>query len=149
MKWDRNYQPHWSRSRTTILFLLLVLLLAACGASSSGHSAVPVHPTTVATSAPSPASTPVAVAQVKMVTQGSMYAFEPATLTVKVGTEVIWSNNSNAPHTVSSDMGLFDTSNPLGINPSQTYAFTFTKPGSYSYYCNIHTYMTGKIIVTA
>ena len=128
-----------------MLLLLLVLLLAACGSTSSGPSAAPVHPkSTVLTT-----STPRAVAQVKMVTQGSKYAFVPATLTVKVGTEVTWSNDSNAPHTVSSDMGLFDTSNPLGINPSQTYAFTFTKPGLYSYYCNIHTYMTGKIIVTA
>lgn len=128
-----------------MLILLLVLLLAACGSPSS----VTVHPTATSIPHSSSISTPVAVAQVKMVTQGSMYAFKPATLTIKVGTEVIWTNDSNAPHTVSSDTGLFDTANPLGINPSQTYAFTFTKLGTYSYYCNIHTYMTGKIIVTA
>lgn len=78
-----------------------------------------------------------------------MYAFVPATLTIKVRTQVVWSNDSNAPHTVSSDSGVFNTPNPLGINPGQTYAFTFTKPGTYPYYCNIHTYMTGKIVVIA
>ncbi|GAC1654954.1 MAG: hypothetical protein NVS4B12_27190 [Ktedonobacteraceae bacterium] len=134
-----------------MLLVLLVLLLAACGNANPGSAPVHSNPTATAsaTSTPSSASTPVAVAQVKMVTQGSIYAFEPATLTIKVGTEVVWTNDSNAPHTVSSDTGLFDTSNPLGLNPSQNYAFTFTKAGTYSYYCNIHTYMTGKIIVTA
>lgn len=149
VKWHGKCQPYWSRSRATMLMLLLVLLLAACGSASSGPSTVPVHPTATPTSLRSPISTSAAVAQVKIVTQGSMYAFEPATLTIKVGTEVIWTNNSNAPHTVSSDTGLFDTPNPLGINPSQTYAFTFTTLGTYPYYCNIHTYMTGKIIVSA
>lgn len=132
--------------------LFMLLAVTACGSTGSHSSTVSTQPTipSKATSASTSASTvtPVAVEHVRMVTQGSIYAFVPAVLTVKVDTEVIWTNDSNAPHTVSSDTGLFNTPNPLGINPGQTYAFTFTKPGTFSYYCNIHTYMTGKIIVT-
>lgn len=137
-------------SVTVVVLLTIVLLITACGSSSAATGGTATHPGTTPTPSPassSPVATPVAVVHVKIVTQGTMYVFLPATLTVKVGTQVIWSNDSNAPHTVSSDTGIFDTPDPLGINPGQTYAFTFTRPGIYPYYCNIHTYMTGKIVV--
>lgn len=132
-----------------VSLVAIVFLITACGTSGSGPtSPQPLTPTPSFVSS-SPVATPLAVAHVKIVTQGTMYAFVPATLTIKVRTQVVWSNDSNAPHTVSSDSGVFNTPNPLGINPGQTYAFTFTKPGTYPYYCNIHTYMTGKIVVIA
>ncbi len=37
------------------------------------------------------------------------YAFTPAMLSIKVGAEVIWTNDSDAPHTVTSDTGAFNT----------------------------------------
>ncbi|GAC1301946.1 MAG: hypothetical protein NVSMB27_42140 [Ktedonobacteraceae bacterium] len=138
-------------SRMMVVSLVaIVLLVTACGSSGSGvTSSQPVTTPTPSSASSSPVATPLTVVHVKIVTQGTIYAFVPATLTIKVGTQVVWSNDSNAPHTVSSDTGVFTTPNPLGINPGQTYAFTFTKPGTYPYYCNIHTYMTGKIVVTA
>jgi plastocyanin len=132
---------------TVVALLAIVLLITACGSSAGGNAPRSATTPTPSPTSSSPVATPLAVAQVKIVTQGTMYVFLPATLTVKVGTQVVWSNDSNAPHTVSSDTGVFDTPDPLGINPGQTYAFTFTKPGIYPYYCNIHTYMTGKIVV--
>ena len=135
---------------TVVALLAIALLVTACGSSGSGTTVPQPGATATASSASSlPVATPLTVVHIKIVTQGSMYAFDPASLTIKVGTQVIWINDSNAPHTVSSDTGVFNTPNPLGINPGQTYAFTFTKPGTYPYYCNIHTYMTGKIVVTA
>ncbi len=133
-----------------VVLLAIALLVTACGSSGSGATAPqPDAAATVSSASSPPVATPLTIVHIKIVTQGSMYAFDPASLTIKVGTQVIWSNDSNAPHTVSSDTGVFNTPNPLGINPGQTYAFTFTKPGTYPYYCNIHTYMTGKIVVTA
>jgi plastocyanin len=35
------------------------------------------------------------------------------------------------------------------LNPGATFSFTFTKAGSYSYKCSIHTFMTGTITVIA
>ncbi len=141
--------------RRVAVLAISVLLLAACGNAVSGGASprLATTPTSTASAITSPSTlsspvvAPLAVVHVKILTQGTMYVFVPTTLTVKVGTQVIWSNDSNAPHTVSSDAGVFDTPDPLGIKPGQMYAFTFIKPGIYSYYCNIHTYMTGKIVV--
>jgi plastocyanin len=33
------------------------------------------------------------------------------------------------------------------LDTDQKYSFTFTKPGTFSYFCSIHPMMTGKIVV--
>ncbi len=130
---------------TLSLATTIVFMFVACGSASTTQSS----PTTTAqtTPTPSPSPTPVAVAHVKIAAQGDMYAFVPATLKVKVGTQVIWTNETNAPHTVTSDMQVFNTPNNLEQN--QTFMVIFTKPGTYTYYCNFHLYMKGTIIVMA
>ena len=125
---------------TTIVFMFV-----ACGSASTAQPSP--TPTAQPTPTPSPSPTPVAVAHVKIAAQGDMYAFVPAMLKVKVGTQVIWTNETNAPHTVTSDMGVFNTPNNLEQN--QKFMVIFTKPGTYTYYCNFHLYMKGTIIVTA
>jgi plastocyanin len=84
---------------------------------------------------------------VKIVARGGQYAFDPATLNVKVGTQVVWTNTTAVPHTVTSDTGSFNT--PDNLEKNATFKVTFTKPGTYTYYCNIHTYMKGTIVVAA
>jgi plastocyanin len=118
--------------------------LVACGGTSAGSS----QPSATATVQPSPArtQTPVAIAHVQIVEKNGQYAFDPAKLTIKVGTQVVWTNTSDAPHTVTSDTLAFNT--PNNLNKQQTFAVLFTKPGTYPYYCNIHTYMLGTITVT-
>ncbi|MDD5569148.1 MAG: cupredoxin family copper-binding protein [Candidatus Pacebacteria bacterium] len=74
----------------------------------------------------------------------SNFAFSPATLTVSVGTTVIWTNNDPAAHQIQSNSGLFG-SNLLGTG--NAYSHAFTQAGTYPYHCAIHTYMTGTIIV--
>jgi plastocyanin len=128
-----------------LLATTIVLLFVACGRASTTQAGP--MPTAQATPTPSPSPTPVTVVHVKIAAQGDMYAFVPATLKIKVGTEVIWTNETNAPHTVTSDMGVFNTPNNLEQN--QTFMVIFTKPGTYTYYCNFHLYMKGTIIVTA
>jgi plastocyanin len=130
---------------TLSLATTIVFMLVACGNASTAQAGP--TPTARTTPTPSPSATLVAIAHVKIAAQGDAYAFVPATLKVKVGTQVIWTNETNAPHTVTSDMGVFNTPNNLEQN--QTFTVIFTKPGTYTYYCNFHLYMKGTIIVVA
>ncbi len=72
------------------------------------------------------------------------FSFSPATVTVPVGTTVRWTNRDDIPHTVVSEGEIFK-SKPLDTDDQFTY--TFTKPGTYAYFCSIHPRMTANIIV--
>jgi plastocyanin len=74
------------------------------------------------------------------------YAFVPGATTVPVGATVTWTDMSDAPHTVTSDSGAFGSGT---LNEDQAFRFTFTKAGTYTYHCSIHSYMHGAITVTA
>jgi plastocyanin len=136
------------------LALIVALLLAACGGGGTTTASTPTattpptptpSPTTATT--PTPTSTP-KVANVKIIEQNGKYSFQPATLTIKMGTQVEWLNTSDAPHTVTSDTaGVFNTAS--NITQNQTFKFTFTKAGTFSYHCNIHPYMKAAITVTS
>jgi plastocyanin len=74
------------------------------------------------------------------------FAFTPASLTVAVGTTVTWVNYDDIPHTVvSSDTPRHFKSPPLDTDGR--YSFTFSKPGTYQYFCSIHPHMVGQIVV--
>ncbi len=73
------------------------------------------------------------------------FAFAPHTLTVPVGTRVVWTNRDDEPHLITSAGGMFAPSHAL--DTSDSYAVTFAKPGTYAYYCSIHPMMVGTIIV--
>jgi len=75
----------------------------------------------------------------------SDFKFNPATLTVPVGTTVTWTNQDEEPHTLAAKDGSFHSS---GIDTHGTYSFTFSTPGSYDYICSIHPFMTGTVVVT-
>jgi plastocyanin len=74
------------------------------------------------------------------------FAFTPKTITVPVGTTVRWTNNGNAPHTVTSTSSpkAFDSGT---LNSGDTFQHTFTTAGQFPYRCNIHPSMTGTVIV--
>jgi plastocyanin len=72
------------------------------------------------------------------------FAFSPDRLEVTVGTTVTWTNTGQAPHTVTSDDGLFDSGELANGN---TFNFTFDKAGEFAYHCNIHPKMTATIVV--
>lgn len=73
------------------------------------------------------------------------FAFAPNTMTVAVGTRVVWTNRDEEPHVITSAGRQFASSPAL--DTSDTYAVTFSKPGTYAYYCSIHPVMVGTIIV--
>jgi len=72
------------------------------------------------------------------------FAFSPASLTIKKGETVTWTNKDSTAHTVTSDNNVF-SSNPL--NNGQTFSFTFNNAGTFPYHCNIHPMMKATITV--
>lgn len=73
------------------------------------------------------------------------YGFSPASLTIHVGTKVIWVNKSDAPHTVTGTTGW--TFSSKTFSQGQRVSFVFKKAGTYHYMCTIHPYMKATIIV--
>jgi len=72
------------------------------------------------------------------------FSFTPATLTVPVGTTITWTNSDDIPHTVVSDDKTFKSK---VLDTDEKFSYTFTKPGTYSYFCSVHPKMTAKIVV--
>lgn len=72
------------------------------------------------------------------------FSFGPVAITVKAGTTVTWTNRDDIPHTVVSDDKLFKSK---VLDTDEKFSYTFSKPGTYPYFCSIHPKMTGKVIV--
>ncbi len=72
------------------------------------------------------------------------FSFSPATLTVPVGTTVRWTNADDIPHTIVSDEKIFKSK---ALDTDEQFTYTFTKPGTYGYFCGLHPKMTAKIVV--
>ena len=74
------------------------------------------------------------------------FTFNPQTLSVKAGTTVRWTNNDDIPHAVAAVNKQFRSKT---LDTDDSYAFTFTTPGSYEYFCSLHPHMTGTVVVEA
>lgn len=72
------------------------------------------------------------------------FSFSPATVTVAVGTTVRWTNRDDIPHTVVSEDKTFKSK---ALDTDDQFTYTFTKAGTYSYFCSLHPKMTGKVVV--
>jgi plastocyanin len=72
------------------------------------------------------------------------FSFGPAELTVPAGTTVTWTNRDDIPHTVVSTDGVFKSK---VLDTDEKFSFTFSKAGTYPYFCSIHPKMTAKVIV--
>ena len=72
------------------------------------------------------------------------FQFLPQTLTVVAGTTVTWTNDDTTPHTVTEKSRVFHSA---ALDTKDTFSYTFTKPGAFTYFCTIHPMMVGKIIV--
>jgi plastocyanin len=72
------------------------------------------------------------------------FVFGPQTITVPVGSTVTWINKDDIPHTTVSTDGVFKSK---VMDTDEKFSFTFTKAGTYSYFCSVHPKMTGKVVV--
>jgi plastocyanin len=129
-------------ARLATLILPAMLALAACSGSSSPAptapaSSAPPPAASAAPSAPPPdaAGTAVSIAS---------FSFQPAALTVAVGTTVTWTNNDSASHTVTADDGSFKSGT---LGKGGTFSQTFATAGTFAYHCAFHSSMTATITV--
>jgi len=115
--------------------------------SSGQTSTTSTSTATQTTSSPQTGSVGVAINAGSALNTTSVY-FSPPTITVVIGVNntVIWTNDDSAEHTVTATDGSFNSGS---IEPGQTFAYTFTAPGTYTYYCTIHPWMRGTVIVKA
>ncbi len=79
--------------------------------------------------------------------------FDPSKLSVSPGTSVTWTNNDQVSHTVTSGNPndnqtgtVFDSSL---IAPGKTFTFTFKDAGTFHYFCQVHPWMAGEVVVGA
>ena len=96
-----------------------------------------------ATPSPTQAEVATAAATAPQVTVAQA-TFGPATLTIHVGATVTWVNHDGDLHTVTSTQGLFASP---GLDSGDTFAYRFTAPGTYPYFCALHPHMKGTILV--
>jgi plastocyanin len=78
----------------------------------------------------------------------AQYAFAPAALTVHVGDTITWTNQDQAPHDVTTTGGPVALHSPT-LSTGQSWTYTFTQAGAYSYICSIHPDMKALITVLA
>ena len=73
----------------------------------------------------------------------------PSIITIKQGQQVTWSNEDVAFHTVTSGLygepsDLFDSGH---LDPEQKFIVSFDEQGTFDYFCTLHPWMAGKVIV--
>ena len=145
----KNKSFYFRTTRFCLIVLTPLVFLAACGNTTTGGSTSPPPATNTASSTPTTgngAPTPTATSSTGNASSVSIanFSFNPATLTVAVGTKVTWKNNDSVTHTVTALQGAFDSNN---LSPGSSFSFTFTKAGTYAYHCKIHATMMATIIV--
>jgi plastocyanin len=72
------------------------------------------------------------------------FAFVPAKVQIKPGDVVEWINDDTDAHTVDSPDKLFDSG---GLDTHDTYTHAFATTGSFAYFCSLHPYMKGTVVV--
>ncbi len=75
------------------------------------------------------------------------FSFTPESLTVAAGTRVVFTNRDDIPHTIVSDARppLFKSK---ALDTDDAFAMVFDKPGTYGYFCSLHSHMQGTVVVT-
>ncbi|MGO9156860.1 plastocyanin/azurin family copper-binding protein [Mycobacterium sp.] len=128
------------RKRTFAALAVSVLSLAGCSGSRP-----PVGTGTPSMSMPSmPVTVPAAPVSGDQVNIDN-FAFAPATLTVRAGSTVTWTNHDEEPHTVAASDGSFHSP---GMGTGATFSHTFSAAGTFDYVCSIHPMMHGTVVVT-
>jgi plastocyanin len=109
---------------TTVMMAVVLLMAGSLNVTANAQSAAP------------------ATVEVKI----DNFSFGPATLTVAAGTTVTWTNRDDIPHTVVS------TDDPKAfrskvLDTDEKFSYTFSKAGTFPYFCSVHPKMTGMVVV--
>jgi plastocyanin len=120
-----------TKSVLVVSFALPVMIAMVLLAGSPNVTAAAAEES----NAPAPAATAVKI---------DNFSFGPQTITVPVGATVTWTNADDIPHTAVSTDGVFKSK---VMDTDEKFSYTFTKAGTYAYYCTIHPKMTGQVVV--
>ena len=75
--------------------------------------------------------------------------YTPSKIMIKQGSLVTWMNEDSAFHSVTS--GFYDDPNELFdsgyLDPQESFTFSFEDVGTYNYFCTLHPWMKGQVIV--
>jgi plastocyanin len=116
---------------TRIVAAIALLALVAAGCATGSGSAG--------------GASPVATTSVDL---PPSYKFEPASIAIKAGATVTWTNDDHFTHSVRFLDGGLPTE-PMVMSPGTTVTFTFPTAGTFHYQCHLHPQnMTGTVTVT-
>jgi plastocyanin len=135
-----------------------VLVIGGSAALLIGSSALSSHPSQTRTTAHLMAGMPTAPPTSAQAAAGAVvqlhqhvvnvtmmnFAFQPARLVVSPGTRIVWTNQDSDPHTVTSTTGIWASE---ALDTGSQFARVFTTAGTFPYYCTIHPFMHGTIVV--
>ena len=124
--------------RIPVFIVVIVLAIAACSGAAS-PTAPAAAPSTAASAQASAGGSGSKAVEIKNT------AFNPATITVKAGDKVTWTNNDGFAHTVTLDDNSVDSGN---LNAGATFDHAFAAVGTFAYRCKIHASMHGTVTVS-
>jgi plastocyanin len=135
----RHQYRRWLPIATGVLAAAFV---TACSSSAAATGLpTPVPPAALATLAPPKPPPPDTSGPAVGIEN---FNFVAADLTVKAGTTVVWTNHDDVEHTVTASDNSFGSSS---IPTEGQFSYTFSTPGTYTYFCAIHPFMTARVIV--
>lgn len=74
------------------------------------------------------------------------FQFSPGTTTISVGDTITWTNSGPSAHTATARDGSFDSGT---LQKGASASHTFTQAGTFAYFCKIHPFMHGTVVVRA
>ncbi len=122
--------------RSLLVGLVAVLALGGCGKDDKGDKEAK-PPESAQGSVPLSGEAPVKIVN---------FEFKPPKVVVKPGTKVTWTNDDTTIHDIK-DTSPLATPVSNDMAKGDTFSITYAQPGSYSYICGIHQYMTGTVEV--
>ena len=123
--------------RSLLVALVVVLALGGCGKDDKGDKGAKPPSSTAQGSVPLSGDAPVDIIN---------FEFKPQKVVVKTGTKVTWTNEDTTIHDIK-DTSPLATPVSKEMSKGETFSITYAQPGSYSYICGIHQYMTGSVEV--
>ena len=132
-----------------ILLVIIIVVVSACGCTQT----LPVDQPTAKITSPPQTTQPLTGTTIPVLrTTGSVssntinitnFAFDPNSITVKLGSTVRWVNRDSVPHRI-----LFaNGADSKILAPSQSWSNKFDQAGTFDYACTIHPTMQGTVIV--
>lgn len=143
-----------NKVKISAVLLTTLLLIGAGGCNRDDKSAATDSASdTTSQASPTPTTDPIKNTATGVQVLINSTGFEPKNVTVKVGDNVTWTNNSGKNARVASDphpqhTGLAGFDDLNGAVQGDVYTFTFTKAGTWAYHDHNNPSMKGTVTVT-